>query len=87
MTMGETSDADQQFIADLLGELRHETPLVPPDLSTRAIRKVQTLITARDLLDLTTVVFLLRVCAPLMDLVAAALGADDQRNDKGRRNG
>lgn len=82
--MADPIDPDDEVVGRLLGVLRDDEGEPPPDLSARAIRRAHTSLTTRDLLDLTTVVFLMRFCAPLLDLVAAMLGAEDPER-KGRR--
>lgn len=49
---------------------------VPNDLPEKTIRKVHSLLTLRDLIELTTGVFILQFFAPILDLIAAALGQD-----------
>jgi len=75
---------DEEVVEELLGMLREDESSPPAGLSDKTIRKVQSQITFRDLIDLTTVVFLLRFCAPLIDLIAALFGYDpdnDHRRD------
>ena len=60
------------------GPAQQEAPEPPADLAKRTIGKVQAVISAKDLVELATIVFVLRFCAPLIDLLAAAL-------DPGRR--
>ena len=67
---------DDGFLRDLLGSLDDDFPEVPEALPDRTIRKVQAELTSRDLLDLTTFVFLMRFSAPLLDLLAAFFGHD-----------
>ncbi|HEB90629.1 MAG TPA: hypothetical protein ENI85_13740 [Deltaproteobacteria bacterium] len=67
---------DEDLTRELLGLLREDRPEPPSSLPDRTIRKVQAELTARDLIDLTTFVFLVRFCAPLLDLVAAFFGHD-----------
>lgn len=84
--MAETEHTDEEFAEELLASLREDEPEMPPELPDRTIRKVQSLMTTRDLVDLTTVVFLLQFCAPLIDLIAAALGVENPRRDEGQSN-
>jgi hypothetical protein len=76
---------DEEVVDELLGILRDDQPSPPSSLPDKTIRKVQAQITSRDLIDLTTVVFLLRFCAPLIDLIAALFGhepgTDNRRQD------
>lgn len=70
------ADSDEDFVRDLLGSLEADRPSPPESLNDRTIRKVQAELTSRDLIDLTTFVFLMRFCAPLLDLLAAFFGHD-----------
>lgn len=72
--MAEAERPDEEVAEELLALLREEAAEIPADLSSRTIRKVQSSLTARDLIDLTTIVFVLRFCAPLLDLIAAMFG-------------
>lgn len=74
--------SDEEVVDELLGPLRDEAPSAPDELSDKTIRKVQTAITGRDLVDLVTVVFLVRFCAPLIDLIAALFGHTPDREDR-----
>lgn len=67
---------DDAFVRELLGSLDADRPEAPEALPDRTIRKVQAELTSRDLIDLTTFVFLMRFCAPLLDLLAAFFGHD-----------
>jgi len=67
---------DDAFVRELLGSLDDDRPEAPEALPDRTIRKVQATLTSRDLIDLTTFVFLMRFCAPLLDLLAAFFGHD-----------
>ena len=74
---------DEEVARDLLSILRDDSSPPPPELPDRTIRKVQNELTGRDLIDLTTFVFLMRFCAPLLDLVAAFFGYDSAaQNDR-----
>jgi hypothetical protein len=76
---------DEEFVEDLLGILKDDVASPPPELEARTQQRVRASLTTRDLIDLTTVVFLLRFCAPLMDLIAAMFGVDvttDNRRDE-----
>lgn len=67
---------------DLEALLREgDEEVVPDDLPEKTIRKVHSLLTLRDLIELTTGVFILQFFAPILDLIAAALGHDDHRGD------
>ena len=68
--------SDEDFVRDLLGNLDDDRPSPPDSLNDQTIRKVQAELTSRDLIDLTTFVFLMRFCAPLLDLLAAFFGHD-----------
>jgi hypothetical protein len=79
---------DEDLARELLGLLQDERSEPSPELPDRTIRKVQSELTTRDLIDLTTFVFLMRFCAPLLDLIAAFFGQDptadhDRRSDDG----
>jgi len=67
---------DEEIAEELLKLLREDEPEAPEDLPDKTIRQVRALITTRDLLDLTTLVFILKFCAPLIDLIAAMLGRE-----------
>ena len=67
---------EEDFVRELLGSLDDDRPEQPVALPDRTIRKVQAELTSRDLVDLTTFVFLVRFCAPLLDLLAAFFGHD-----------
>ena len=73
---------DEEVAEELLESLREDSSEMPPDLTDKTMRKVRALITTRDLIDLTTIVFVLRFCAPLIDLIAAMLGQDPQPKDR-----
>lgn len=76
---------DEDFVQELLESLKSDVPETPERLEERTRQKIRSSLTARDLIDLTTVVFLLRFCAPLIDLIAAMFGADitpDNRRDE-----
>ncbi len=77
---------DEEVARDLLSVLHDDAPGEPEALTDRTIRKVQNELTSRDLIDLTTFVFLIRFCAPLLDLIAAFFGHDDPEADHERRN-
>jgi len=76
---------DEEVVEELLGLLREDDPEAPPDLPDKTIRAVRAAITSRDLVDLTTSVFVLSFCAPLLDLIASFLGQNvsrpENRND------
>lgn len=77
---------DEDLARDLLSILQDDAPLPPDALPDRTIRKVQTELTSRDLIDLTTFVFLMRFCAPLLDLIAAFIGQDPWADQDRRPN-
>jgi hypothetical protein len=74
--MTEPRYRDEEVAERLLGVLQEDDPEAPANLPDRTIQKVQALMTSRDIIDLATVVFVLRFCAPLIDLIAAMLGQD-----------
>lgn len=80
--MPEARRPDTEVVDELLEGLRAEQVSAPPDLPQRTMRRVRASITARDLLDLSTAVFLLRFCAPILDLVAAMLGWHEANEDR-----
>lgn len=67
---------EDEFLQAFLGPLDGDHPETPETLPDQTIRKVQAELTSRDLIDLTTFVFLMRFCAPLLDLLAAFFGHD-----------
>jgi len=75
---------DEDVAQELLGLLAQDRSDPPAQLPDRTIRKVQAELTSRDLIDLTTFVFLMRFCAPLLDLIAGFIG-QDPRADQDRR--
>ena len=77
---------DEDLARDLLGLLHDDAPDPPDSLPDQAIRKVQAELTSRDLIDLTTFVFLMRFCAPLLDLIAASFGQDPAADQDRRPN-
>jgi len=72
---------DEDVAQELLGLLAQDRSDAPAQLPDRTIRKVQAELTSRDLIDLTTFVFLMRFCAPLLDLLAAFFGHDPAGRD------
>ena len=76
---------DEDIARDLLAILIDDDDAAPSELPDRTIRKVQSELTSRDLIDLTTFVFLMRFCAPLLDLIAALFGAEPEERAN-RRN-
>lgn len=74
--MSEDYRRDDELVERMLEVLRVEDQEMPPDLPDKALRKVRALITSRDLIDLATIVFVLRFCAPILDLIAAMLGQE-----------
>lgn len=83
--MSEAERDDLEVVEELLDSLREDRAETPPDLPDKTIRQVRALITSRDLIDLTTFVFIAQFCAPLIDLIAAMFGVEtsteDRRND------
>lgn len=75
-------ERDEEFADEILGFLREDEPEAPKELPDKTIRTVQALMTSRDIIDLTTVVFVLRFCAPLIELIAEAFGATPSRRPK-----
>ena len=67
---------NEELAEQLLGTLREDEPEAPDDLSGKTIQRVNSLLTARDLIDLTTIVFVLQFFAPILDLIAAMIGRD-----------
>ena len=67
---------NEELAEELLGALRDDEPEAPVDLSGKTIQRVNSLLTARDLIDLTTIVFVLQFFAPILDLIAAMIGRD-----------
>ena len=80
--MAEPQRPDEAVAEELLHLLRDEEPQAPDDLPERTLRKVRASITTRDLIDLTTVVFILRFCAPIIDLIASLFGATPSPPDR-----
>lgn len=80
--MSEPERPDEEVIEELLGSLREDQAETPRDLPDKTIRKVRALITSRDLIDLTTFVFIAQFCAPLIDLIAAMFGVETQPEDR-----
>lgn len=74
--MAEPIRQDEDLVEDLLGVLREDEVETPQDLPDKTLRAVRAAITSRDLVDLTTSVFVLSFCAPLLDLIASFLGQD-----------
>ncbi len=83
--MVEPQRSDEAVVEELLETLRGDEPEAPADLPAKTIRKVQAAMTTRDLIDLTTVVFVLRFCAPFLDLIAAFFGRSISRDPDDRR--
>ncbi len=73
---------DEEIVEELLGSLREDAPEAPADLPDKTIRQVRALITSRDLIDLTTFVFVARFCAPLLELIAAMFGVEISPEDR-----
>lgn len=75
---------DEELARELLGILNEDFPEPPGELPDRAIRKVEAELTSRDLLDLTTFVFLTSFCAPILDLFASFFGHHPVRLERSR---
>jgi len=73
---------DEEVAEELLGLLQEDEAEPPPDLEQNTLTKVRATITMRDLVDLTTIVFVLRFCAPLIELIAAMFGGEPTANDR-----
>lgn len=73
---------DEEVAEELLELLRDDESEPSEDLPEKTIQRVRALITTRDLIDLTTFVFVLRFCAPLIDLIAAMFGQEPQPKDR-----
>jgi len=82
--MAEPTRSDEEVVRDLLEGLAAEDRAAPEGLPEKTLQKVRASVTSRDLLDLSTAVFVLYFCAPLLDLVAAMLGRTLPQKD--RRN-
>lgn len=67
---------DEVIVEELLSSLREDAPEAPPDLPEKAIRTVRASITSKDLIDLSTFVFIAQFCAPLIDLIATMFGVE-----------
>jgi len=79
-------ERDEAIARDLLRLLQGDEPEAPEALPDRTIRKVQSELTSRDLIDLTTFVFLTRFCAPFLDLLFALFGHDPSVEQDRRTN-
>lgn len=79
-------ETDEAIARDLLQILQQDEPEAPKALPDRTIRKVQAQLTSRDLIDLTTFVFLTRFCAPFLDLIFALFGHDPGVDQDRRTN-
>ncbi len=84
--MSADDQLDEDLARSLLSILRDDAPEPPDSLPDQTIRKVQAELTGRDLIDLTTFVFLMRFCAPLLDLIAAFFGQDPEADQDRRPN-
>ena len=82
--MPEPERQDEEFAAGILEILRDDDATPPEDLNVRTLHKVRSTVTMRDLVDLTTLVFLLHFCAPIIDLIATMFGMETNRKE--RRN-
>ena len=69
--MAEPNRPDEELVEELLSVLREDAPDASEDLADKTMRKVRATLTARDLIDLSTIVFVLRFCAPMLDLFAS----------------
>lgn len=77
---------DEQIAEELLEILREDEPGIPANLHGKTLTKVRAAVTMRDLVDLTTLVFVLRFCAPIIDLIAAMFGVEPSRDDSNASN-
>lgn len=75
---------DEELARELLGILSEDLSEPPDGLTDRTIRKVEAELTSRDLLDLTTLVFLTSFCAPILDLFASFFGHETARGPRVR---
>ncbi len=75
---------DEELARELLGILSEDFPDPPDELPDRTIRKAEAELTSRDLLDLTTFVFLMSFCAPILDLFASFFGHEPVRRERVR---
>lgn len=82
--MPEPERPDEEVAARILEILRDDDSTPPENLNARTLNKVRSTVTMRDLVDLTTLVFVLHFCAPIIDLIAAMFGVESNQND--RRN-
>lgn len=73
---------EEALAEELLRVLQDDSPEPPDDLEHRTLAKVRASLTLRDLVDLSTIVFVLRFCAPILDLIAALFGAETTSNDR-----
>ena len=77
---------DEEIAAELLELLQEDPGEEPADLSDKTIQQVRASITSRDLIDLTTFVFIARFCGPIIDLIAGMLGAAPPEQGTPRRD-
>lgn len=77
---------DEEVAEELLHALREEEPEAPSNLPYETIRAVKSLLTARELIDMTTLVFLMRFCVPVLDMVIAIIGGEPE-DPRGKRHG
>jgi len=70
--MGERSPKasdDERAAAELLAPLRVDPVVMSGELKARTMHRIHTAISAKELIELTTSVFVLRVCAPALDIL------------------
>ena len=84
--MTEPLRQDEEVAEELLHALREEEPETPSNLPYDTIRAVKSLLTARELIDMTTLVFLMRFCVPVLDMVIAIIGGEPE-DPRGKRHG
>lgn len=59
----------ERAAAEILAPLRAEEVAMPAELSARTMDRIHTAISAKELVELTTSVFVLRVWAPALDIL------------------
>jgi hypothetical protein len=65
-----TRSEAERAAAEILAPLRSEEVVMPEGLPARTMERIHTAISAKELIELTTSVFVLRVCAPVLDILA-----------------
>lgn len=79
--MSDPIRGDEDLAEELLEVLKQDEPEPPDDLPERTLRTVRTLLTARELIDMTTFVFLMRFCVPILELVASLISGPPDRRE------